>query len=90
MFRKEMAVKIRLARVGKKNAPLYRIVAIDGHSKRDGKTLEILGTYNPIRKQIVQFHADRVKFWQERGAITSGAVLKIERLHSLAQRVVAS
>jgi len=85
-----MAVKIRLARIGKKNAPIYRIVAIDSRSKRDGKTLEILGTYNPIRKEIIQFHSDRIKFWQDRGAVMSDAATKIERLHGVSKREVAS
>ena len=47
-----MAVKIRLSQIGKKNAPFYRIVAIDSRKKRDGKFLEDLGTYNPLTGRI--------------------------------------
>jgi len=74
-----MAVKIRLARIGKTHSPVYRIVAIDSHSKRDGRALEILGTYNPLREEIVQFKHDRIKYWQDRGATISDAARKIER-----------
>ena len=43
-----MAVKIRLLRMGAKKRPTYRIVAADSHTKRDGKYIELVGTYNPI------------------------------------------
>ena len=69
-----MAVKIRFARIGKKHAPIYRIVAIDSRRKRDGMFLENLGTYNPKTKQIVQFHDDRVAHWISVGAIPTDAV----------------
>ena len=73
-----MAVKIRLARLGKKNAPLYRIVAIDSQKRRDGAAIENLGTYDPRKKNLVQFHEDRVKHWISLGAIPSDTV---KRLH---------
>lgn len=77
-----MAVKIRLSRVGKIHAPVYRIVAIDSRKKRDGESLDILGTYNPITGELVQFHADRIQEWVSKGAIVSDAVKKLQRLHS--------
>ena len=43
-----MAVKIRLKRMGAKKAPFYRIVVADSRSPRDGKVIELLGTYNPL------------------------------------------
>ncbi|MCK5834251.1 MAG: 30S ribosomal protein S16, partial [Lentisphaeria bacterium] len=46
-----MAVKIRLARRGKKNAAAYRIIVADGRSPRDGKFIEVIGTYNPRLKE---------------------------------------
>ena len=55
-----MAVRIRLARMGKKKAPMYRIVAIDKRNKRDGAFLENLGTYNPLSGELVQFHAEKL------------------------------
>ena len=55
-----MAVKIRLARIGRTHAPVYRIVAIDSRKKRDGKFLENLGTYNPMTKELMQYHEDEL------------------------------
>ena len=76
-----MAVKIRLARIGKTHAPMYRIVAIDSRKKRDGEALDILGTYNPLTNEVVQFHADRIEQWESKGAIMTDAVRKIQKLH---------
>lgn len=74
-----MSVRIRFARIGKKKAPFYRIVAIDSRVKRDGKFLENLGTYNPLSGEIVQFHADRIEDWINKGAIPSDTVVKLQR-----------
>lgn len=74
-----MAVKIRFARVGKKNAPMFRIVAIDSQRKRDGQSLEILGAYNPRSGEIVQFHADRIEHWVNNGAVLSDAVKRLQK-----------
>ncbi len=76
-----MAVKIRLARIGKIHAPLYRIVAIDSRKKRDGEALDILGTYNPLTGDIVQFHNDRINEWIAKGAVVTDAVKKLQKLH---------
>lgn len=77
-----MAVKIRLARIGKKNVPVYRIVAIDSRKKRDGAFLENLGTYDPIKGIVVQFHQERINDWVSKGAIVTDAVKKIQKIHS--------
>lgn len=74
-----MAVKIRVARIGTKHAPIFRIVAIDSRRKRDGAALEILGTYNPVSGQVVQWHEDRINAWLAQGAIMSDAVKKIQK-----------
>ncbi len=79
-----MAVKIRLSRIGKKNAPVYRIVAIDSRKKRDGASLEVLGTYNPITGKLIQFNRERIDAWIAQGAIPSDAVRKLQRLHASA------
>ncbi len=76
-----MAVKIRLARIGKKNAPFSRIVAIDSRKKRDGAFLEDLGTYDMLNAKLVHFHADRVEHWIKLGAQPSETVKKLQRLH---------
>ncbi len=75
-----MAVKIRLSRIGKKNAPVYRIVAVDSQKKRDGEYIENLGTYEPCKGALVQFDAERIDYWVTKGAIVSDAVKKIQRL----------
>ncbi len=75
-----MAVKIRFTRVGKKHAPIYRIVAIDSRKKRDGACLENLGTYNPLTKEIVQWHTDRIAYWESHGAIVTDAVKRLQKI----------
>ena len=77
-----MAVKIRLSRIGKIHAPIYGIVAIDSRKKRDGEALDILGTYNPLTDEIVQFHGDKINEWVAKGAIVTDAVKKIQKKHS--------
>jgi small subunit ribosomal protein S16 len=76
-----MAVKIRLARIGKKNAPFYRIVAIDSRRARNGKALEILGTYDVLAGKLVQFHEDRIADWISKGAIPTDSVKKLQKLY---------
>ena len=79
-----MAVKIRLARIGKKNVPFYRIVAIDSRKKRDGAFLENLGTYDPHNGSLVQFHQEKLDSWVAKGAIVTDAVKKLQKLHKKA------
>ncbi len=74
-------VKIRLTRVGRIHAPVYRIIAIDSRKKRDGEALEILGTYNPFTKELVQFHEEKINAWVAKGAVVSDAVKKLQRQH---------
>ena len=70
-----MQVKIRLARHGKKKKPFYRIVAADIESPRDGKNLEVLGTYNPlIDPAKVELKQERIKYWIGQGAIPTDTV----------------
>lgn len=77
-----MSVKIRLATTGKKNQIAYRIVAADTRTKRDGKTLEILGFYNPTSNAAEKLHIekDKIAAWVKKGAIVTPAVtLLIEK-----------
>jgi small subunit ribosomal protein S16 len=76
-----MAVKIRISRIGTKHAPVFRIIAIDSRRKRDGAALEILGTYNPVTGDVIQFHEDRINAWVAQGAIVTDAVKKIQRAY---------
>ena len=70
-----MAVKIRLARTGRRNRPSYRIVVTDSQSPRDGKFLEILGHYNPLPKVAeVKIDLERAAAWIAKGAETSATV----------------
>ena len=70
-----MSVKIRLARHGAKKRPFYRIVVADSESSRDGKFLEVVGTYNPLMDPAeVNLKDERVKYWMDQGAIPTGTV----------------
>ena len=74
-----MSVKIRLSRIGKIHAPVYRIIAIDSRKKRDGKALEILGTYNPIKDDLLQFNQERINYWVSQGAQLTDSVKKLQK-----------
>jgi small subunit ribosomal protein S16 len=77
-----MAVMIRLARIGKKKAPFFRIVAIDKRSKRDGQYLENLGTYNPLTGELIQFHVEKIEAWISKGALPSDTVKRLQKQHA--------
>ncbi len=67
-----MALKLRLARGGAKKRPFYRIVVADSRSPRDGRFIEKLGYYDPLKpkdaENRLKFDAERVKYWLDRGA----------------------
>ncbi len=70
-----MAVKLRLSRQGKTGSPLYRLIAIDEHKKRDGRAVEVLGSYNPHQKtDKLVAKKDRVQYWLSVGAKPSQTV----------------
>jgi small subunit ribosomal protein S16 len=75
---KTMAVKIRLARMGSKKRPYYRIVASDARSPRDGRFLERIGTYDPHAEKVILDEA-RVKYWQGVGAHPTTTVARLLR-----------
>ncbi len=73
-----MSVKIRLARHGAKKRPFYRIVAADIESPRDGRFLELLGTYDPLKDPVaVTLKTDRIQYWMSQGAIPTNTVKSI-------------
>ena len=75
-----MAVKIRLRRVGRKNAPMYRIVIADSKSPRDGKFIEVIGTYAPRQTEgALTVKADRANYWLDVGAQPSDTVRSLLR-----------
>jgi small subunit ribosomal protein S16 len=70
-----MAVKIRLKRMGAKKTPFYRIVVADSRSPRDGRYIEVVGTYNPVTQPAqVQINEELVLKWLQDGAKPSDTV----------------
>ncbi len=70
-----MAVKIRLTRMGRKKKPFYRIVAANTKAPRDGKFLEIVGTYDPMQEPVViTIHQEKLQNWLDQGAQPSTTV----------------
>lgn len=62
-------VKIRLARFGKKKQPIYRVVAMNARSKRNGEVLEYLGTYDPkTNPSTIELDTNRIQYWLDNGA----------------------
>lgn len=73
-----MAVKLRLTRVGSKKNPVYRIVAADSRSPRDGKFIEILGRYNPqTDPSTIEFDEQKIRDWLSKGAQPSNTVARL-------------
>ena len=70
-----MAISIRLTRGGRKKRPFYRVVAANSSSPRDGKFLEILGTYDPCQDPAkINIDETKLKKWLDRGAKASDTV----------------
>jgi small subunit ribosomal protein S16 len=66
---------IRLSRIGKKKNPYYRVVVLDKRKPRNGRTVEVVGTYDPLKKPaIIQLDAERIKYWLSCGAQPSDTV----------------
>ncbi len=73
-----MSVKLRLARVGNKKNPIYRVVAADSRSPRDGRFIEILGQYNPqTEPSTISIDKDKTLKWLARGAQPTDMVGKL-------------
>lgn len=82
-----MAVAIRLRREGQKNRPFYRIVVADSRKRRDGRFIEMIGTYDPLKKGDDNSLIDlaKVDAWLGKGAKASETVASIIRKARLAQ-----
>jgi small subunit ribosomal protein S16 len=77
-------VRLRLTRIGGKKNPIWRIVATDQRSPRDGRILEIVGRYNAqTEPSTISVDEDRVKHWLDRGAQPSNQVKKLLRLQGI-------
>ncbi len=73
-----MAVKLRLTRMGAKKAPRYRIVAADSRVARDGKVIEVIGTYDPTTNpETVTLDSEKAMKWLKTGAQPSDTVRNI-------------
>ena len=73
-----MAVVLRMTRRGAKKKPFYRIVAADSRSPRDGKFLEMLGTYDPLKSgNNIKIDAEKVASWINKGAKPSETVASL-------------
>lgn len=73
-----MAVRIRMARYGKKNDPFYRLVIADKERPRDGKFIEVVGVYDPNNKaQKLKVDKDRIAHWIGKGATPSETVANL-------------
>ena len=75
-----MAVKLRLRRMGKKKRPIYKLVAADSRSPRDGKFLEAVGFYNPLTDpHTLDLKEDRIMYWLNVGAQPTHTVKSLLR-----------
>ena len=82
-----MATKIRLKRIGRRNRPFYRMVAMDSRNRRDGAAIEELGWYNPIDlNRSYDLKDERILYWLGEGAQPTDAAKKLLRRAGLSHR----
>ena len=73
-----MAVVIRMTRMGAKKAPFYRVVVADSRRARDGKFIEVLGTFDPLKNpEEIKIDTERAKVWLGNGAQPSDTVREL-------------
>jgi small subunit ribosomal protein S16 len=78
-----MAVRIRLKRIGKKKRPYYRVVVADARFPRDGRFIEEIGIYDPLRTPVVfDVNMERVKYWLGNGAQPTDTVKSLLKKYS--------
>ncbi len=76
---------IRLSRIGKKKKPFYRVVVIERTRPRDGRIVDAVGTYDPLKKPAeIKLDSERVKHWLGRGAQPSDTVRSFLRQQKIA------
>jgi small subunit ribosomal protein S16 len=79
-----VAVKLRLTRVGSKKNPIYRVVAADSRSPRDGKFIEIIGRYNPqTDPSTIELNEEKVKDWLGKGAQPTESVRRLLKIKNI-------
>jgi len=84
-----MAVKLKLKRVGRTHCPHYRLTVMDSRTRRDGRALEELGTYDPDNEDPgaqVRFNLERVRHWLSRGARPTDTVRHLLRRQGILTR----
>lgn len=82
-----MAVKIRFKRMGSKRKPFYRIVVADSRSPRDGRSIDQIGTYNPVSNPVeVKIDEDKALDWMEKGAKPSDTVRNLFSKQGIMQK----
>ncbi len=73
-----MAVALRLFRLGKKNKPSYRVIAVERRSKRNGRYIEAVGHYHPLKEPFeLELNKERFDYWVSRGAIISDGLQRL-------------
>lgn len=86
-----MAVKLRLMRMGKTKQPTYRVVAADTRSPRDGRYIEIVGTYAPRQEpSVVNIDAEKALKWLSEGALPTERVEKLLKISGVWEQFEAS
>ncbi|HZN13401.1 MAG TPA: 30S ribosomal protein S16 [Acidimicrobiales bacterium] len=84
-------VKLRLMRMGKKKQPTYRVVAADSRSPRDGRFIEIVGTYEPrAEPSVVKLDQAKVQKWLSQGAQPTETVAKLIKIAASAPAPAAT
>ena len=81
-----MAARIRLTRLGRKKKPFYRIIVANNEAARDGKFLDILGTYDPMQEPAaIKLDTEKLNDWLGKGAEPSVTVRSLIKQHEAAQ-----
>ena len=79
-----MALRIRLSRYGRRHHPIYRIVVADAKAPRDGKVVDVIATYDPVNKRLIEFKEEKLREWLGKGAeITDRAKAILKGIKSL-------
>ncbi|MBU2577588.1 30S ribosomal protein S16 [Patescibacteria group bacterium] len=79
-----MSVSLRLSIVGKRNRPIYRIVVSETRYKRNGKSLDQLGVYNPnVNPPVFQIDRKKLDEWTKKGAIVSAGLYKLLKANNI-------
>ena len=80
-----MATRMRLARIGSKKNPIYRVVVADARSPRDGRFIEIVGRYNPqMNPSTIDLNEEKVRDWLSKGAQPTDSVRRLLKTKGLA------